>query len=93
MIYLMICLKTDHGEGTTDEIILIGCPQGNQKQDYDTLTGAMEANHPDLIFLQVNPEPYLVRQRFLSHKCALKGVEDYEKNVNFYFGFGNRQFI
>ncbi len=33
---------------------------------------------PDLIFIQMEPMPYITRQRFLSHKCALKGVEDYD---------------
>jgi hypothetical protein len=33
---------------------------------------------PDLIFLQMEPMPYLTRQRFLSHKCALYGMEDYD---------------
>ena len=32
-----------------------------------------------MIFLQFNPMPFIARQRFLSHKCALKGVEDYDK--------------
>lgn len=43
----------------------------------------MEANHPDLVFVQTNPEPWLARQRFMAHKAALKGVEEYEVNVNF----------
>lgn len=34
----------------------------------------------DLIFLQVDPSNYVARQRFLSHKCALGGVEDYRKD-------------
>ena len=56
-------------------------PIKEQYPDYDTLSRAMEANHPDLIFLQMNPGPYLARQRYLAHKCALKGVEDYEMTV------------
>lgn len=26
----------------------------------------------------MDPSPYIARQRFLAHKCALKGVEDYK---------------
>eukprot|EP01017_Pseudomicrothorax_dubius_P038309 TRINITY_DN5716_c0_g1_i3.p1 TRINITY_DN5716_c0_g1~~TRINITY_DN5716_c0_g1_i3.p1 ORF type:complete len:352 (-),score=86.07 TRINITY_DN5716_c0_g1_i3:87-1142(-) len=40
----------------------------------------MVANHPDLIFLQMSPADFIVRQRFLSHKCALNEVEDYVKH-------------
>jgi len=45
------------------------------------MSQALAANHPDLIFLQINPGPYLARQRYLAHKCALKGVEDYQIQV------------
>ena len=38
----------------------------------------MERNHPDLIFLQMSPANFISRQRFLAHKSALKGVEDYD---------------
>jgi hypothetical protein len=34
--------------------------------------------HPDLVFLQIDPSAYIARQRFLGHKCALNGVEDYD---------------
>jgi len=30
-----------------------------------------------LIFLQFDPMPYMVRQRYMSHKCAMNEVEDY----------------
>jgi len=62
---------------------LYGIPKGQVNEDphRDILTSAMEANHPDLVFLQMNPEPWLARQRFMAHKSALKGVEDYEINV------------
>jgi len=74
--------KSNHSEGTTDEIILYGIPKGQVNEDphRDILTSAMEANHPDLVFLQMNPEPWIARQRFMAHKSALKGVEDYEIN-------------
>jgi hypothetical protein len=29
--------------------------------------------------LQLDPSAYLARQRFMSHKCAMKEVEDYDK--------------
>lgn len=42
---------------------------------------------PDLIFIQMDPMPYIVRQRFMAHKCAMNEVEDYDlravKNLNF----------
>lgn len=37
---------------------------------------------PDLIFIQMEPMAYLTRQRFLSHKCALYGVEDFDVKGN-----------
>ena len=33
---------------------------------------------PDLIFLQMEPMPYVSRQRFMSHKCALNELEGYD---------------
>lgn len=36
---------------------------------------------PDLIFLQMEPMPYLVRQRYCAHKNALHEVEDYDKKA------------
>ena len=32
---------------------------------------------PDLILLQMDPMPYITRQRYMSHKVAMHGVEDY----------------
>ena len=34
---------------------------------------------PDLIFLQIDPMPYMVRQRYIAHKCALNEVEEYDE--------------
>jgi hypothetical protein len=35
----------------------------------------------------MDPMPYIVRQRFMAHKCAMNEVEDYDlkavKNLNF----------
>jgi len=36
---------------------------------------------PDLIFLQIEPMPYLTRQRYCAHKNALHEVEDYDKKA------------
>jgi len=44
----------------------------------DIIIRAFERNHPDLVLLQMSPENFIVRQRFLSQKHALKGVEDYD---------------
>lgn len=38
----------------------------------------MDRMHPDLTFVQMDPSNFMARQRFLSHKSALKGVEDYD---------------
>lgn len=72
--------NSNHSEGTTDEIILHGVPYGKtvEKPWDNPFQSALVANHPDLVFLQINPEPYIARQRFLAHKCALNEVEDYD---------------
>jgi hypothetical protein len=44
----------DHGEGTTDEIELIGVPYGKTLEEfknYDNIQSALERNHPDLVVL------------------------------------------
>ena len=61
--------------------MLYGVPYGKDTTNlasYDIFMRAMERNHPDLVFLQMAPENFLVRQRFLSQKSALKKVEDYD---------------
>jgi hypothetical protein len=63
-----------------DEILLYGVPYGQDVQNsssYDIFMRSLERDHPDLVFLQMSPENFLARQRFLSHKSALKGIEDY----------------
>jgi len=45
----------------------------------DDVTSLVSAGS-DLIFLQVDPSNYVARQKFMAHKCALGGVEDYRKN-------------
>lgn len=50
-------------------------------------TEAIGSSMPDLIYLQMDPMPFVVRQRYMAHKCALHGVEEYDergvKNLNF----------
>ncbi|KAL4452933.1 hypothetical protein ABPG74_002498 [Tetrahymena malaccensis] len=74
----------NHSEGSSDEINLIGAPLGQPKEeykDYDVLQRSLTVNNPDLLFIQMDPSPFMARQRFMAHKCALKGVEDYEVNA------------
>lgn len=53
----------------------------------DYLTSAMYVHRPDLLFVQIDPMPFIVRQRYMAHKCALHGVEDYDEkgveNLNY----------
>lgn len=75
----------DHSEGTTDEIELYAVPFGedweNTTKKRDIFKRAMDRMHPDLVFVQMDPSNFIARQRFLSHKSALKGVEDYDKKA------------
>jgi hypothetical protein len=72
----------NHSAGTTDEINLVGVPHGEdiridaKKNNIYSLN--MVDSHADLSFLQIPPEEYLARQRFLSHKSAMNEVEDYD---------------
>ena len=59
---------------------MCGIPKGKIHEEYesaDTFTNLLFVHRPDLIFLQLDPCKYIARQRFLSHKCALKGEEEY----------------
>lgn len=38
---------------------------------------ALTKTNPDLLYLQIDPMPYVTRQRYMSHKCALHGIEEY----------------
>lgn len=72
--------NANHGEGTTDEIELFGVPYGNDTEnpkERDIFMRSLDRNRPDLVFLQMSPCNFMSRQRFLAHKSALKGVEDY----------------
>jgi len=44
----------------------------------DTFQSHCNSFVPDLIFLQIDPMPFMVRQRFMAQKCALHEVEDYD---------------
>lgn len=62
-------------------MVLYGVPRGKDitnYSQYDIFQRAMTRNHPDLVLLQLPPENFLVRQRFLAQKSALKKVEDYD---------------
>lgn len=71
----------NHGEGTGDEIELFGVPKGidmENPKDQDIWVRAMRRNAPDMVFLQMDPSNFMARQRYLAHKSALNGVEDYD---------------
>ena len=49
--FLFNDLDCNHGEGTSDEINLIGVPLGKtpeSHEQYDTISSAMERNHSDI---------------------------------------------
>jgi len=50
-----------------------------EKKHLDMFTEIVAEKMPDLIFLQIDPMPYLVRQRYMAHKCAMNEIEDYEE--------------
>ena len=71
-------LEANHTSDTQTE--LFGIPvipkfDGGFKHIF---TEAVGKNMPDLIFLQMDPMPFIVRQRYMSHKCALNEVDDYD---------------
>lgn len=66
-----------------DEVQLIGVtrqtevlPADPKQSPFDEVQ-MLAHSGVDLMFVQVDPSDYLARQRFLSHKCAAGGVEDY----------------
>ncbi len=68
------------GFNTSDEIEVYGAPYGEDQTRYkesDVIREALARNHPDLVFLQMSPENFIARQRFLSQKSALKDIEGY----------------
>lgn len=69
---------------SSDELVIYSIPRGEDVvniQDYKVLERGLTRVHPDLVFLQMSPENFLVRQRFLSHKSALNDVEDFDKKA------------
>ena len=66
-----------HDPNLTD-IKLVGVPINKlQTSQQPQLLDLLAINHPDILFIQQDPMPYIVRQRFQSHKAALNEVEDY----------------
>lgn len=64
-----------------DEIQLIGVTRKASKVKdanvkLDEVQSLVSAG-VDLMFLQIDPQEYVARQRFMSHKCAMGKVEDY----------------
>lgn len=53
-------------------------PDIHNPVDHDVIMSAFTRHRPDLVFLQMSPENFIARQRFLSQKHALKGIEDYD---------------
>lgn len=69
-------LMNKHDSNTT-KIKLIGVPKNKLNRSTPQVLSDLSVNNPDIILLQIDPMPYIVRQRFLTHKLALHGVEDY----------------
>jgi hypothetical protein len=65
-----------------DEVKLIGVTRKptkkaeDDKSRMDEIQAYVSAGI-DLMFLQIDPSDYVAQQRFMSHKCAMGGVEDY----------------
>lgn len=66
-----------HEPDLTD-VTIVGLPYEKISNDPNLLLKNLAKHYPDIIFLQLDPMPYITRQRYLSHKCALNGVEGYE---------------
>jgi len=76
--YLQPLLEANH---TSDTLTLLhGIPKipksdGSYRHVF---AEAVTKTMPDLVFLQMDPMPFIVRQRYLAHKCALHEIEDYD---------------
>ena len=71
----------NHSPNTLDEIELVGVPHGEDPSKYgglDEFELSLKRMKPDLIFLQIPPEQFIARLRFLSLKHAMNEVEDYD---------------
>ena len=64
---------------------LYSVPQIALNHNVPLLVEASTKQHIDLVFIQMDPMPYITRQRFLSHKCALNSVEDYSVKATTHF--------
>ena len=64
--------------GTYAQIQLYGLPQGPVEKSVPLMQEASLGFRPEIIFLQLDPMNYMMRQRFMSHKCALNDLEDYD---------------
>lgn len=76
--------RANQGYQTNDEVKLYSIPRGQDvvnSGNYKVLERVLTRNHPDLVFLQMSPENFIARQRFLSHKSALNEVEDFDKKA------------
>lgn len=70
-----------HEPNLTD-VTVVGLPKEKIVSDLNILLSYVSKTYPDLIFVQIDPMPYITKQRYLSHKCALNGVEGYsEKGI------------
>lgn len=70
-------LPSIHDPELTD-VYLSGLPKEKISNSGKFLLNHLSTYYPDLIFLQIDPMPYVTRQRYLSHKCALNNVEGYD---------------
>ena len=52
-------------------------PLGPIETTLDFFHQTIASVEPDLIFLQMEPMPFITRQRYMSHKCAMHEVEEY----------------
>jgi hypothetical protein len=64
--------------GTYAKIQLYGLPHTPVEKSIPLMQEAALGHRPEVIFLQLDPMNYILRQRFMAHKCALHEVEDYD---------------
>ena len=60
---------------------MFGMPTVPLDRNFDMFLEGVGLHQPDVIFLQMEPMHYLTRQRYMSHKCALHEVEEYDKKA------------
>ena len=64
--------------GSYAQIQLYGLPPTPVEKTIPLMQEASLGHRPEIIFLQLDPMNYLMRQRFMAHKCAMQEVEDYD---------------